>query len=284
MAKGPRYYSPDDPDVGVTRSQLRRLGRAKQLAYMRHWFETYYEDPSQETPRNDGEFLYIWGGPYDAHDQLGDEFGGLVSDERIEEAVEMVQEDGTIEWAPTSLHPSRIGEGDEDLPNVSPIDEADTIEDVLRRLEDGYTVRYGTPQEMAQREVVVRHIEALQAELARIRGIAPGIGHNGAPEDDNGPTVAEAEASAVEIKAELGKQEPDVVKVAAATSRLVRFSRWMRARVDKAIERGVETALTGSVLGAGAYATGMLPAPVVDAIHQIGRSATHWLSMILSAV
>ncbi len=223
MAKRYRYYSPDDLEIGVARSQLKRLGRAKQLAYMRHWFETYYEDPSQETPRGDNEFVYVWGGPYDAHDQFGDEFGGLVSDDRIEEAVEMVQEEGTIDWAPTSRHPSRDQDGDEERDDIEP--EPDAAEDLLRLLEEGSPVRYGTPDEIAQRAVVRRHVDALKSELARFRQDSPGIGHNEAPEDDGGLTTVEVEATAVEIETELDKAEPDAVKVAAATSRLVRFSR-----------------------------------------------------------
>ena len=283
MTKRYRYYSDEDPEVGITRSQLRRLGRDKQLAYMRKWFETYYEDPSQNTPREDGEFLYIWGGPYDAHDVLGNEFGRLVSDARCEEAVEMVQEEGTLDWAPTAHHPDRVQSEDDEPDNQQAVGEPDTIEDILRRLKDGYSVRLAMPEELAQREVVRRNIDALQAQLARLRPSGPGIGHNGGPRDQDAFTVAEVEASVVEIKTELDKTEPNAVKVAGATLRLVRFAKWMRARVEKGIEKAVENAMTGIMVGAVAYATGLLPPSVVGAIHQLGQSATHWLSIIIAA-
>ena len=48
-----RYYSEDDPDHGVTPSQLKRLGKARQIAYMRFWFHRNFEDPANETPRDE---------------------------------------------------------------------------------------------------------------------------------------------------------------------------------------------------------------------------------------
>jgi hypothetical protein len=89
---GKRYYTSDDP-YGVTPSRLKRLGRAKQLEYMEEWFRDYYEDPANKTPRDDGEFVYPWGGPYDAFDELGDEFGELVPEDRIEELVKKLQQE-----------------------------------------------------------------------------------------------------------------------------------------------------------------------------------------------
>ena len=68
MAKKSRYYSEDDPEIGVTPSRLKRLGRDKQLEYMHAWFHRYYQDPVHETPHEsaEGGYIYIWGGPYNA--------------------------------------------------------------------------------------------------------------------------------------------------------------------------------------------------------------------------
>jgi hypothetical protein len=75
-----RYYSDDDIERGVTPSDLKRMGRDRQKEYMRHWFHQNFEDPANETPCNsrEGGYLYIWGGPYSAHEQLFDEFGSYL--------------------------------------------------------------------------------------------------------------------------------------------------------------------------------------------------------------
>jgi hypothetical protein len=33
------------------------------IEIIKEWFLSNFEDPAQGTPRNDGEFLYVWGGP-----------------------------------------------------------------------------------------------------------------------------------------------------------------------------------------------------------------------------
>jgi hypothetical protein len=52
------------------------------------------------TPRDEGEFVYIWGGPYDADDVISDAFGDVASLSVIDAAAEGVQADGVYEWAP----------------------------------------------------------------------------------------------------------------------------------------------------------------------------------------
>lgn len=280
MAERHRYFSEDDLEVGVTRSQFKRLGRAKQLAYMKHWFETYYEDPVQETPRNDGEYNYVWGGPYDAQDELGDEFGELVSDERMQEAVELVEYDGTVEWAPTSQHPTyrasleRVTEED-DRPT-----EPEGIEDIVRRLEGGFPVSFGVPEDLAQREVVSRHLTALRKELASLPRSAPGIGHNGAPEDDEVPSVTEVEASIADIGSELDKAQPDALKVASAASLISRAGKWLRARFVKVAEKAVEdTIRVGLIWGTVSFSEGKaLSLP--DMIQTVTDAVIHWIHVI----
>jgi hypothetical protein len=104
-----RYYSRDNPDKFVTPSGLKRLGRQKQVEYMVTWFHDLYEDPGNETPyiSREGGYQYIWGGPFDAAEELGGEFGGIVPDEVIEAAVEELQTEGIFDWAPTPAHPDR---------------------------------------------------------------------------------------------------------------------------------------------------------------------------------
>lgn len=121
---GKRYFTAGDPR-GVTPSRLKRLGRATQLEYMEEWFREYYEDPANETSRLDGEFVYLWGGPYDALDELGNEFGDLVPEDRIEELARELRQEH-INWAPTSR---KRREMEEDEPVALP-DQAPKTDDV----------------------------------------------------------------------------------------------------------------------------------------------------------
>jgi len=105
-----RYYSSDD-HIGKTPSALKRLGRERQQEYLIHWFHRNYEDPQNETPYADKDdetpynYNYIWGGPYEAKDELWAEFGDFLPENLIDEVVEMVESDGITEWAPGPAHP-----------------------------------------------------------------------------------------------------------------------------------------------------------------------------------
>lgn len=62
------------------------MSREEQIETMRAWFLENYEDPVERTPyeSREGGYIYIWGGPYDAYDELS-VFGGYVPDDVIEE-------------------------------------------------------------------------------------------------------------------------------------------------------------------------------------------------------
>ena len=72
---------------------------------MIEWFRDNFEDPSESTPRDDGDWVYIWGGPYDAREELKDafadqlgRFGSDTADTLIAAASHKL--DGW-EWAPS---------------------------------------------------------------------------------------------------------------------------------------------------------------------------------------
>jgi hypothetical protein len=187
-----RYYSDDDIERGITPSELKRASRERQKVYMRHWFHRNFEDPSNETPRDDGEFIYIWGGPYNAHEQLFDEFSSLVPEDRIQEvADEIVNQDGIYDWAPGPDHPSarereeewyREQEGKEESP-VPP----DSLEQIIDRLQSGVRPTYGDGYEQEQRRRAIERLNALGSALAAMTPPHGGIGHNRPPPDDESP-------------------------------------------------------------------------------------------------
>jgi len=91
---------------------LRSTAREQQLETMEAWFRTRYEDPAEHMPyeSREGGYLWIWGGPYDAEDELRSEFEGTVPEDVIEELASTLS-DECPEWAPIE----RLGDYDEGL-------------------------------------------------------------------------------------------------------------------------------------------------------------------------
>lgn len=68
-----------------TEEDFSGLTREEKIGIMRDWFYQNYEDPAERTPYEsaEGGYIYIWGGPYYAPDELSI-FYGLVDDDLIE--------------------------------------------------------------------------------------------------------------------------------------------------------------------------------------------------------
>jgi hypothetical protein len=64
------------------------------------WFLANFEDPAERTPWDEGEYVFIWGGPCYARDELDDAFGSVASERAIAAAVDRIEEDG-IMWVPS---------------------------------------------------------------------------------------------------------------------------------------------------------------------------------------
>jgi hypothetical protein len=86
-----------DPDI------LPEEPREVQLEIMEAWFRYRYEDPAERTPHDssEGGYIWIWGGPYNAREQLMEQFQGIVPDDVIEELVDKLQGQ-CFDWAPTT--------------------------------------------------------------------------------------------------------------------------------------------------------------------------------------
>lgn len=126
--------------------------RQARVDRMVEWFLENYEDPAQRTPYEsaEGGYIWIWGGPYDALEQIGDHFPHEDQD-LIEAAVSEVERDGIVDWAPVPS-PDDYDDGDRDEPEeegeLVPNDvdlpdgglaESSELSDILEsiRLEDG---------------------------------------------------------------------------------------------------------------------------------------------------
>ncbi|WP_459195770.1 hypothetical protein [Wukongibacter baidiensis] len=80
--------------------RINEKDREEQISIMEQWFKENYEDPGKNTPYDsrEGGYIYIWGGPFDAGEQLGWQFGKEVPEDVIDELVELL-EDESYEWA-----------------------------------------------------------------------------------------------------------------------------------------------------------------------------------------
>lgn len=75
----------------------------EQRAVMEEWFRARFEDPAERMPYDSGEggYIWIWGGPYDAGDELFGEFGEYVPTEVIERLVSDLNDESFL-WAPVA--------------------------------------------------------------------------------------------------------------------------------------------------------------------------------------
>ena len=95
-----RYYTPEE-EVELTADELRDSPRETQLNAMRSWFYKNFEHPAERTPyeTREGGYQWIWGGPYEASEELQSEFSGFVPDDVIDELVEELNAE-SWEWGP----------------------------------------------------------------------------------------------------------------------------------------------------------------------------------------
>ena len=244
MAEARRYYSDDDIERGVTPSALRRMGRDRQKEYMRHWFHRNFEDPAQEThyDRSEGGYIYLWGGPYDAHDELYNEFGALIPEERIQELAREIEGEsgGIYDWAPGPDHPdTRQREEDWRQEYADQAPDQESLEQVIERLRAGAKPRYGDGYEIEQRRAIRAALEQLRSVLVPVTPLHGGIGHNRPPPDNDSPqvlTIIEIRDAEQTISRELAKSEPNALEVANATSRLQTAFGWLGRKIDKAAD------------------------------------------------
>jgi hypothetical protein len=260
---------------------------------MRHWFHQNFEDPVHETPYNsqEGGYLYIWGGPYNAHDELHSEFGSLIPDERIEEVADDIEgEDGIYDWAPGSDHPDtrqreeewqrKRDEQEEEPP------QPESLNAIIDRLKTDVRPSYGDGYELELRRAIRGELDTLRTTLAQVTPPHGRIGHNNPPPDDESPqaiVIIEVRDAGETIGRELAKQEPNALEVANATSRLQAALGWFGKKLDKTADsfasgfgKALGVAAAGAVIAEGAL---LIPS-LVQLIGSIVQHAIQWLSHV----
>jgi hypothetical protein len=72
---------------------VRDLSDDTQIDVMRNWFYENYQNPEGECPYDpeEGDYVYIWGGPYSAEEELETEFGEYVKRENVKTLVDELE-------------------------------------------------------------------------------------------------------------------------------------------------------------------------------------------------
>ena len=275
-----RNLSGDEPDSQLTTSEFRRLPSQEQVARMVRWFRRMYEDPVNQTPYDceDGKFVYVWGGPFEARDELWDQFGGIVSDKALVAAVSEIERNGTIEWAPTDWNPKHPGgpdENEEDPHEPVP----PTLDDIQERLARGMTPTFGDPLETQNRQVlraeIARLLDAIESEPPRHGG----IGHNRPPESLSLSLelIVEVKEAADALDTETAKPAPSVDAVVESTGRLEKVLGPVRRKLELSVDSFMKT--LGN-LAAGVVVVGLTGVLWVH-IASVYRVALEWLDAVL---
>lgn len=103
------YLPPEAGDVYKPRfdpdpTWLQAAEPTLQKAAMWRWFSTHYEDPETTTPHDEqGNYLFLDGGPYLADEVIPERFEGLVPDGVIRDLVRSIKSEAGNEWAPRHL-------------------------------------------------------------------------------------------------------------------------------------------------------------------------------------
>lgn len=83
----------------LSKEDIRQLPGDIQESVMERWFRSRYEDPAAQTPHDSEDgWLWVASGPYDARDELEEEFGDSVPPEIIDKLIQELEQD-CVEWA-----------------------------------------------------------------------------------------------------------------------------------------------------------------------------------------
>ncbi len=93
------FYCPET-DQEYDLKEIKDLGSDMQKSVMRNWFYSNYENPAEHTPfeSKEGGYLYIWGGPFDAREELEVIFLDYVPKNELDDLVSELESE-SLEWS-----------------------------------------------------------------------------------------------------------------------------------------------------------------------------------------
>jgi len=211
------YEEDEEPE-----EDMASLSREERIDKMTEWFFSMFEDPQNQMPyaidkESPYNYEYIWGGPYDASEQIWDNFAQVASEAEIEAAVEVVQDrDGIFEWAPSNNHPDMRRRDEEAMAERE--DEFPSLDFLRQQISEGVKPKFGSDDEIESRTQLLAVMEDLKPLVARL-DTSPthgGMGHNHPPEDMALPANISIVVTnnITVIQNELLSENPDVEKIA----------------------------------------------------------------------
>jgi len=150
---------------GISEEMLAKAAPEIQKATMRQWFFENYEDPVENTPYEsaEGGYIYIWGGPYDASEELQAEFSSIVPYEVIEELAEELSSES---WEWTGIPEYEAPDGYYVDAIQSNVDSEKTAKDGLAKIQSLLTIKILSEHELHMfRLLYVNVITCLEAYL-----------------------------------------------------------------------------------------------------------------------
>lgn len=238
-------------DHEFTKSSFRRLPRASKVEFMVAWFLEHFEDPAEKTPYEsaEGGYQWIWGGPYNADEEIQDIFSEVADFDTMQQAVEEIQKDGLYDWAPIETG-NDIPEDEEDdgiysinepLPDITPPDDPED---------------YGVSGVEQFRHEMLGRLDALE-ELIRAgqrdRGM---IGHNNPPSPIDDLPITRGELDEIqraieELRRQAQAPEPatEAVRTSSAVFRRVAgtIGGWLADRGNALVDAGIQGLIPGTI-------------------------------------
>lgn len=249
---------------------LTGLSDDEAVEVIKEWFFFNFEGPEQATPRDDGEFVYIWGGPYDARDVISDVFGDVATEDSVESAIRAVEDEGN-DWAP---HGNRVQSFAEDFPDDSPA--VDLPSDPL-----------------ALHAEMLARITALENALAKLPPRRRGIGDNRPPEPIEKEVLSEADQRSVETAiAVLKAQPPEPAETPAKALKAVQFLGGIAKRLRNAasstgqyLGKQTDTFASEAIRSAGSeFGKRAIQSPfwlaVIEGISAVADAAIKWINSL----
>lgn len=100
MKKSIKKLHDPETDQEYDIDELKSFDLDSQKRIMRSWFFENYENPSEHTPfeSKEGGYVYIWGGPYDAREEIDETFSNHVQEKAIDELISELESESS-EWS-----------------------------------------------------------------------------------------------------------------------------------------------------------------------------------------
>lgn len=283
-------FSLNEPFPDISDVEFTDLDSASKVEAMVEWFHENYEDPANRTPYEsaEGGYQWIWGGPYDAREQISDHFSDSANDDEIEAAVNEVEKDGIVDWAPTESpddydQPDEVGDEPPPAGSLAAIMGSNFGDSNF----SNFTFEPGTVGNTINRDATVTalktemldRLDGLEALIRQQMAIAPNRGHNHPPELlEIDPPVTQAQfqelvVAIAEVRRESESTSPQLVNVVEKVSLFRRIAAFIK---------------TGPGLIIGAAVSGVIGDVASDAFkahqHQIYESLVHAADAVMAWV